>query len=50
MKIEWWIEKLVWPKIMQLVPTEINGKFGHLGGVGEINTEAFEQGDFKNGN
>jgi len=39
--------KLTWHelndgKIIQLVPTIINGKFGHLGGVGEINAGAFE--------
>ncbi|MED4461271.1 T7SS effector LXG polymorphic toxin [Metabacillus fastidiosus] len=33
---------------MQLVPTEINAKFGHLGGVGEINAGAFEPGGFAN--
>ncbi|MDH2923665.1 HNH endonuclease, partial [Bacillus cytotoxicus] len=33
-------------KIMQLVPTEINKRFGHLGGVGEINAGAFEPGGF----
>ncbi|WP_257141392.1 HNH endonuclease [Bacillus toyonensis] len=35
-------------KIMQLVPTEINKRFGHLGGVGEINAGAFEPGEFAN--
>lgn len=35
-------------KTIQLVPTIINGKFGHLGGVGEINTGAFEPGRFAN--
>ena len=30
----------------QLVPSEINGKFGHLGGVGEINAGAFKLGEF----
>lgn len=29
-------------KTMQLVPTEINATFGHLGGVGEINSGAYE--------
>lgn len=33
---------------MQLVPSEINSKFGHLGGVGEINAGAFEPGGFAN--
>ncbi|EOQ09105.1 cytoplasmic protein, partial [Bacillus cereus VDM021] len=38
--------KLTWHelndvKTVQLVPTEINSKFGHLGGVGEINAGAF---------
>ena len=38
--------KLTWHelndvKTMQLVPSEINRKFGHLGGVGEINAGAF---------
>lgn len=34
---------------MQLVPTEINAKFGHLGGVGEINVGFFEPGNiYKN--
>ena len=33
-------------KTMQLVPTEVNGKFTHLGGVGEINAGAFEPGGF----
>ncbi len=28
-------------KTIQLVPSEINSSFGHLGGVGEINTGAF---------
>ncbi|SHI01537.1 DNase/tRNase domain of colicin-like bacteriocin [Virgibacillus chiguensis] len=35
-------------KTMQLVPTKINSEFGHLGGVGEINTGAFEPGGFAN--
>ena len=43
--------KLTWHelndvKTVQLVPTEINGKFGHLGGVGEINAGAFEPKGF----
>lgn len=33
-------------KTLQLVPTEINDTFGHLGGVGEINAGAFEFGGF----
>ncbi|KYC86307.1 MULTISPECIES: HNH endonuclease [Heyndrickxia] len=33
---------------MQLVPTEINAKFGHLGGVEKINAGAFEPGGFAN--
>lgn len=33
-------------KIMQLVPGEINKRFGHLGGVGEINAGAFKPGGF----
>ncbi|MCP1122585.1 HNH endonuclease [Bacillus sp. 3103sda1] len=45
--------KLTWHELndgvtMQLVPTEINAKFGHLGGVGEINAGAFEPGGFAN--
>lgn len=45
--------KLTWHelndvKTMQLVPSEINGKFGHLGGVGEINAGAFKSGGFAN--
>lgn len=45
--------KLTWHELndgvtMQLVPTEINAKFGHLGGVGEINAGAFEPGVFAN--
>ena len=32
-------------KTIQLVPSEINGKFGHLGGVGEINAGAFKPGN-----
>ncbi|WP_340024263.1 HNH endonuclease [Paenibacillus sp. FSL K6-1096] len=35
-------------KTLQLVPTEINDTFGHLGGVGEINAGAFEFGGFAN--
>ncbi|MBO1627440.1 HNH endonuclease [Bacillus sp. SY8(2021)] len=35
-------------KTIQLVPTEINGKFGHRGGVGEINAGAFKLGGFAN--
>ncbi|MFK4323302.1 NAD+--asparagine ADP-ribosyltransferase [Bacillus sp. RC145] len=31
---------------MQLVPTEINSKFGHLGGVGKINAGAFIPDEF----
>jgi len=27
-------------RTMQAVPTKINGTFGHLGGVGEINAQA----------
>lgn len=43
--------KLTWHelndgKTIQLVPSEINSKFGHLGGVGEINAGAFEPGRF----
>ncbi len=43
--------KLTWRelndgKTMQLVPSEINSKFGHLGGVGEINAGAFAPGGF----
>lgn len=43
--------KLTWHevndvKIIQLVPTEINKRFGHLGGVGEINAGAFEPKGF----
>lgn len=33
-------------KTVQLVPSEINGTFGHLGGVGEINAGAFKSGGF----
>ncbi|MDA2256661.1 HNH endonuclease [Bacillus cereus group sp. MYBK163-2] len=45
--------KLTWHelndvKTIQLVPSEINGKFGHLGGVGEINAGAFKPGEFAN--
>ncbi|PAD71151.1 MULTISPECIES: HNH endonuclease, partial [Paenibacillus] len=45
--------KLTWHelndgKTIQLVPSEINSKFGHLGGVGEINAGAFEPGGFAN--
>ncbi|RJG14927.1 HNH endonuclease [Paenibacillus thiaminolyticus] len=45
--------KLTWHelndvKTMQLVPTNINSTFGHLGGVGEINAGAFEPGGFAN--
>ncbi|MEY9095213.1 hypothetical protein ABH899_003824 [Paenibacillus sp. RC84] len=45
--------KLTWHELndgatMQLVPTEINAQFGHLGGVGEINAGAFEPGGFAN--
>lgn len=35
-------------KSIQLVPTMINSKFGHLGGVGEINAGAFNPGGFAN--
>jgi len=31
-------------KTTQLVPSKINGTFGHTGGVGEINAGAFESG------
>ena len=43
-------EYIFWKPVenMQLVPTEINAKFGHLGGVGEINAGAFEPGGFAN--
>ena len=42
------INKLTWHelndvKTMQLVPTEINRDFGHLGGVGEINEDYIKQ-------
>lgn len=45
--------KLTWHelndgKTMQLVPSEINSKFGHLGGVGEIDAGAFAPGEFAN--
>ncbi|WP_425266548.1 HNH endonuclease [Bacillus proteolyticus] len=45
--------KLTWHELndgvtIQLVPTEINAKFGYLGGVGEINAGAFEPGGFAN--
>ncbi|MCD7835590.1 MAG: HNH endonuclease [Lachnospiraceae bacterium] len=33
-------------KTMQLVPTEVNAKFTHLGGVGEINAGAYSPGGF----
>ena len=33
-------------KTMQLVPTEVNAKFTHLGGVGEINAGAYAPGGF----
>ena len=47
------VNKLTWHELndgvtMQLVPTEINAKFGHLGGVGEINAGAYEPGGFAN--
>ena len=47
------INKLTWHelndvKTMQLVPTEINRDFGHLGGVGEINAGAFKPGGLAN--
>lgn len=35
-------------KTMQLVPTEVNAKFTHLGGVGEINAGAYCPGGFAN--
>ncbi|WP_404900636.1 HNH endonuclease [Priestia filamentosa] len=35
-------------KTIQLVPSQINSKFGHLGGVGEINAGAFRPGGFAN--
>lgn len=43
--------KLTWHelndlKTIQLVLTEINSKFGHLGGVGEINAGAFMPGGY----
>ncbi|ATP40173.1 hypothetical protein CSE16_09005 [Solibacillus sp. R5-41] len=43
--------KLTWHelndvKTIQLVPSEINSKFGHLGGVGEINAGAFKPEGF----
>ncbi|MCL2179093.1 MAG: HNH endonuclease [Cystobacterineae bacterium] len=43
--------KLTWHELndtknMQLVPTEINATFGHLGGVGEINAGAYLPGGF----
>ena len=31
-------------KTMQLVPTEVNGSFGHLGGVGEYNAMQAQKG------
>ena len=45
--------KLTWhelndTKTMQLVPTVVNTKFGHLGGVGEINAGAYAPGGFAN--
>lgn len=45
--------KLTWHelndvKIIQLVPSVINSKFGHIGGVGEINVAAFKPGGFAN--
>ncbi len=45
--------KLTWHelndvKTIQLVPSVINNKFGHLGGVGEINAGAFAPGGFAN--
>ncbi len=33
---------------MQLVPTNINAEFGHLGGVGEISAGAFKPEGFAN--
>lgn len=33
-------------RTMQLVPSKINGTFGHIGGVGEINAGAFKPGGF----
>ena len=35
-------------KTIQLVPSKINNTFGHVGGVGEVNAEAFEPGGFAN--
>lgn len=45
--------KLTWHELndgvtMQLVPTEINAQFGHLGGVGEIDAGAFKPEGFAN--
>ncbi len=45
--------KLTWHELndtqtMQLVPTEVNAKFGHLGGVGEINAGAYVPSGFAN--
>lgn len=45
--------KLTWHEVndgktIQLVPSEINSKFGHLGGVGEINAGAFKPSGFAN--
>ena len=33
-------------KTMQLIPTEVNAKFTHIGGVGEINAGAYAPGGF----
>ncbi|MDR4904411.1 hypothetical protein S3E15_01812 [Bacillus mycoides] len=33
---------------MMVVPSEINGKSGHLGGVGEINAGPFKSREFAN--
>lgn len=43
--------KLTWHELndtkhMQLVPTKINAKFPHVGGVGEINAGAYKPGGF----
>ncbi|KOO43048.1 NAD+--asparagine ADP-ribosyltransferase [Priestia koreensis] len=45
--------KLTWHelndvKTIQLVPSVINSKFGHIGGVGEINAGAFGPEGFAN--
>lgn len=33
---------------MQLIPSKVNSTFGHLGGIGEVNADAFELGEFAN--